>query len=153
MVQYDMAKNEKAPRRHDGRGEARFRRLTVKCTQCHQVSELYLSTDAHIVIFTCPSCLTPIMYFRQRIFVLTQEQMNKIKDGGQQTSISRLIRSIVSRGAREKAEDVVRRLQREVCLQSVAVKEERPVISRDEITDLRIMLATCSDSREFIESL
>ncbi|MGA2508266.1 MAG: hypothetical protein ABSF80_12400 [Chitinispirillaceae bacterium] len=44
--------------------------LNVKCPYCQQVSQIFLSTRVSVIILNCPSCQSPILYLRRKIFLL-----------------------------------------------------------------------------------
>ena len=44
--------------------------LHIKCPHCKQASQIFLSTSVSVIILNCPSCLSPIMYFKRKVVLL-----------------------------------------------------------------------------------
>jgi hypothetical protein len=144
--------------------------LTVQCPHCHQVSDIYLSTNACVIVLNCPTCMSPIMYFENKIFLLTDKQVSAIKDTTHNAAIMRMLDRIAhpevpvektaektSMKATARATNTSQSLA-EVS-GDVAVHDNSDLSSRDkdicsdDITNLRIELALCNDSQAFIDSL
>ena len=66
--------------------------LQVKCPHCNQVSEIFLSTNACVIILNCPTCFSPIMYFERKIFLLSKKQVEAIKDTTRNASVLKMPR-------------------------------------------------------------
>lgn len=137
-----------------------IKKVVIECSQCHQTCELFLSTDARIIIFNCPSCWTPVMYFRNRIFVLNQHQVDEIRNRAPQGSIMKILQKIV--GSSSAVSAVGQETEacascagsHEPCLVNTHGKlSGNRAITRDDITNLRISLETCKDAQQFIDSL
>lgn len=134
--------------------------LNVKCPQCGQVSQIYLSTSVCVIILNCPSCLSPIMYFRKKIFLLDPKQLKKITSAARNSMVSRLLDQIV--GAEATAHVSAKKSARlhhnatcgapAACHSAVENTDER-YISEDDCTNLRIELELCGDSKDFIDRL
>jgi hypothetical protein len=134
--------------------------LTVKCPHCLQVSQIYLSTNACVIILNCPSCLTPIMYFDRKIFLLTRNQVETIKNSQQESAVMRMLKRIVKTEApiRDTAGKIVRHCNTELVDRSFTFHQQQvstaeKYISEDDITNLRIELEVCRDSQQFIDRL
>ena len=65
--------------------------LTVQCPHCHQVSDIYLSTNACVIVLNCPTCMSAIMYFEKKIFLLNDKQVDAIKDTTHNAAIMRML--------------------------------------------------------------
>lgn len=140
--------------------------LTVQCPHCHQVSDIYLSTNACVIVLNCPTCMSPIMYFENKIFLLTDKQVNAIKDTTHNAAIMRMLDRIAhpevpvekaSLKATAHATNTSQSLS-EVSggapAHNISSRSSRDNdISPDDITNLRIELALCNDSQAFIDSL
>ena len=137
-----------------------IKKVVIECSRCRQTCELFLSTDARIIIFNCPSCWTPVMYFRNRVFVLSRHQVNEIRNRAPRGSIMKILQKIVGTGAEmPTAEHETHACascsgRQEPCLINHKVRApDGGTITRDDITNLRISLETCEDAQQFIDSL
>lgn len=144
--------------------------LTVQCPHCHQVSDIYLSTNACVIVLNCPTCMSPIMYFENKIFLLTDKQVSAIKDTTHNAAIMRMLDRIahpevpVEKGA-EKASlkataqsantsQSLSEVSGGLPAHNISKRSSRDRdISPDDITNLRIELALCNDSQAFIDRL
>jgi len=115
--------------------------------------------------------MSPIMYFENKIFLLTDKQVSAIKDTTHNAAIMRMLDRIahpevpVEKTAEKASMKATARTAN--TSQSLAeVSSDAAVlhdnsnqssrdkdISSDDITNLRIELALCNDSQAFIESL
>ncbi|MFP4520801.1 MAG: hypothetical protein ACLFQK_01520 [Fibrobacterota bacterium] len=56
--------------------------IVVKCPECGDISELFLTSDAHMIILNCPGCKTPMMYYYGNTFKIDEKEIEKFgKDG------------------------------------------------------------------------
>ncbi len=133
--------------------------LKVTCPHCHQVAEIFLSTNACVIILNCPSCSSPIMYFDQKIFILSDNQIEAIKNKARSSSMMNMLKEMAQP-------------EEQLPLQKTAVHEGHALacqsdsgtpcfgsapskihIGADDITNLRIELALCNDVQEFIKKM
>ncbi|MFP4163962.1 MAG: hypothetical protein ACLFQB_08975 [Chitinispirillaceae bacterium] len=127
--------------------------LSMKCPHCSQISDVFLSTNASVIILNCPLCMTPMLYFEKRIFPLSDEQIEDIRTSRQDRAVMRILQNIVHSdshsGQLESGGTAVKN-------QSKVISSAAPggkYITDDDITNLRIELETCRDTQEFIDSL
>jgi hypothetical protein len=135
--------------------------LNVKCPHCEQVSQIFLSSMVSVIILNCPSCLSPIMYFRRKIFLLDPQQLKKIKGNSRTSLVTRLLEQIA--GAEAAAQCPVNSKGTKYLHHNGAyvplshkltLEQARPRhITEDDCTNLRIELELCSDSKSFIDRL
>jgi len=132
--------------------------LTVKCPHCNQISEIFLSTNACVIILNCPTCLSPVMYFDRKIYPLSRTQIEEIKETRESGAMMKILERL------SKSEEPVVKTARKLAQASSSpvsncaglpgnhdhVREK--YISVDDITNLRIELALCDDSAAFINS-
>ena len=135
-------------------GEKMVKTLTMKCPHCNQIAEVFLSTNAYVIVLNCPACYSPIMYFEQKIFLLSKNQMEAIKGSTKNTTIMKILDKIANSEA-----------QRVPVVTKGFAEASSPVkvfhhntlydryISDDDIINLRIDLGLCNDSLEFIMRL
>jgi hypothetical protein len=151
---------EKRVRFRKAGGEKMVKTLTVRCPHCNQVADIFLSTNASVIILNCPTCFSPIMYFEDRIFLLSKNQVDAIKDNTTNASILKMLDRIAhserkaNRTAGKMTEVQTAKACRTPHLSVVPSKDKREkYICDDDITNLKIELALCTDSKDFIESL
>lgn len=135
--------------------------LTVECPHCHQVAEIYLSTNACVIILNCPSCSSPIMYFDQKIFILTPYQLEAIKNKTRSSSMNTLRNMIKSEQLPVKKNSIKTSentyiprfapVQRSSA--SLTANTRKIYIGSDDITNLKIDLAICRDVQEFVDTI
>ena len=136
--------------------------LNVTCPHCHQTAEIFLSTNACVIILNCPSCCSPIMYFDQKIFILSQSQVEAIKNKARSSSMMNLLRKMTK--PEEEPVHKLHALQHgtvtgpcntpHIPVHSPDRASERKIhIGSDDITNLRIDLALCNDVAEFIDRM
>lgn len=124
--------------------------LKVKCPQCKEVSDLFLGSEAYMIVLNCPACSTSLMYYYGKTFEIDEREMEKIQDNLQMTSVQGVLKNISSR---EQVRTV-----------AVPSAEFRPThkagspvrefpLGRDDITNLKIELALNKDAEDFIRSL
>ena len=107
--------------------------LTIQCPVCNEVSDLYLSINSDNIVLECPCCNSRLLWEKGHIDSVSDDDL---------TNISKM-------SSREAAE-----------IQTVPVHHEgAPIssrtgpISHDDIANLRIELATCTDINEFINRM
>jgi hypothetical protein len=136
--------------------------LKVTCPHCHQVAEIYLSTNACVIILNCPSCYSPIMYFDQKIFILSQNQVEAIKNKARGSAMMNMLKKIAQpEELPVKKSGAVCQSNEKNCLYSLPPNSTHSVssarhkihIAADDITNLRIELALCNDVQEFIDKI
>ena len=136
--------------------------LNVKCPHCEQVSQIFLSTTVCVIILNCPSCLSPIMYFKHKIFLLDPKQLKKITGASRNSMISKLLEQIagsetathcgVKKSAHQHQNGPASLLSGST-QKSVAVDQQEKYITDDDCTNLRIELELCNDSQDFINRM
>jgi hypothetical protein len=137
--------------------------VNIICPQCGQVSEIFLSTRASVVVLSCPSCLSPLIYLRRKTFLLDKPKLKKYRRKHRTLLASRLLEQIAdadtSTRCAVKRGGAVAASQRK-CGPALTAKrklivgrQEERYISEDDCINLRIELALCPDSKEFISHL
>lgn len=131
--------------------------LSMTCPHCNHIAELFLSTNACVIVLNCPSCFSPLMYFENKIFLLSKKQVDAIKDTTQNTTVLKVLDRIAH------TEPATESSAANSCKKSVNFNSsperwnnEHPQqrdISEDDITNLRIELALCNDVQDFIDGV
>lgn len=139
--------------------------LTVHCPHCHQVSDIYLSTNACVIVLNCPTCSSPIMYFEKKIFLLSKKQVDEIKDTTHNAAIMRMLDRIAhpEEPTHNNAKKITLTHSSSSSYQQVQSSSRAldfsdkhfrdNTICGDDLTNLRIELALCNDSQQFIDTM
>jgi hypothetical protein len=134
--------------------------LNVKCPHCEQVSQIFLSTTVCVIILNCPSCLSPIMYFKHKIFLLDPKQLKKITGASRSSMVSKLLEQIAeAETATHCSVKKTAQMHQNAApppapiSKATAVGQAEKYITEDDCTNLRIELELCNDSLEFINRI
>ena len=136
-----------------------IRNLNIQCPRCHSTCELFLSTNAPVVILNCPNCWAPMLHNENGVFALSQRQISDIVKKGD-FSIERLMEK-VTHGDTDEIQYAAAHTGLSVCHSDSSCSPSktsphsvlRSAITSDDIIDLRIVLETCHDSQELITRL
>jgi hypothetical protein len=134
--------------------------LSIDCPHCNKTFNVFLSSNASMVILNCPLCTTPLIYYKTRCFVLSKHQIERIRKSRQDTTVLKILHSI----AREEPqswrehETLGRRDGPRMPVGKYITTPARcgtsgSAITRDDIINLRIELETCADSKQFLERI
>jgi ribosomal protein S27E len=125
--------------------------LYVKCPQCKEVSELFLGSEAYMIVLNCPSCNAALMYYYGKSFEIDESEMEKIQGNLQMTTVQGILKNI---SAREQGKHAAVAQSVDVSPSHKAGSPVREVqIADDDITNLKIELALSKDVNDFINSL
>jgi endogenous inhibitor of DNA gyrase (YacG/DUF329 family) len=135
--------------------------LVVKCPHCQQVAEIFLSTSACVIVLNCPTCSSPIMYFDHKIFVLSNKQLEALKNNSRHNAMNEIKKLAQSPQipVPKKQTHHTRAEQSSMCKVTPRAAPRSGMFSRkihigrDEITNLKIELALCNDVQEFIDRM
>lgn len=130
--------------------------LYVKCPHCNEVSELFLGSEAYMIVLNCPSCSSALMYYYGKTFEIDEREIEKIQGNLQMTTVQGILKNI---SARENA--------KAPAALPAKVVEERPLrpthkagapvrpsfIRPDDILNLKIDLARAKDVNDFIQDI
>ena len=139
------------------RGGTMVQELKVKCPHCHQVAEIFLSTNACVIILNCPSCCSPIMYFDHKIFILSERQVEAIKNRTSNSPADVMRKKAqpeelpVKKNATCRGTGAPFGVSSEVA--SFQPHASKIHIGADDITNLKIELALCNDVSEFVDRI
>lgn len=133
--------------------------VKIQCPHCSDVYELYLSTKACVVVLNCPNCWTPILHNANGVHVLSDTIMERIRSRRHRAEVMDLLdkmdNDIAEPPVLEPDEKWLNGLDsdREPFVQCPVPVGDRDGITRDDILNLRIELATCRDAQQFIDKL
>lgn len=136
-----------------------IRIINIQCPHCHETCELYLSSNASVVILNCPDCWTPLLHNENGVFILTQDQIDEIISRND-FSIETLLEKVAQSGNGNDELMSVHGDKNEchsngknASPASSHFSVLRNAIGTDDIIDLHLGLRTCKDSLEFINNL
>jgi hypothetical protein len=135
--------------------------MIIQCPSCHEVSELFLSSNAAVIVLNCPHCWTPILSNKSGVYILPENNIKAIKTVKNDNDIMKLLDSMPvmeEQPSPAMREQKVRNYKYSHCQASNAASTtfagtRDDLISHDDITNLRIKLETCQDSKDFIDQL
>ena len=136
--------------------------LNIKCPHCEQVSQVFLSTTVSVIILNCPSCLSPIMYFRRKIFLLDPRQLKKFSGNSHDSIVFKLLEQLGGAEAAAPCSSKKAVQSAHMYKDSTVIpivnkltmeRFEEKYITGDDCTNLRIELELCTDSQQFIDRL
>lgn len=132
--------------------------LSMTCPHCNHIAELFLSTNACVIVLNCPSCFSPLMYFENKIFLLSKKQVDAIKGTTHNNTVLKVLDRIAN--AEPDAEFSVPDPHKKTIIpelspgcRSNGKNVRQRDISDDDITNLRIELALCKDVQAFVDAL
>ena len=120
------------------------------------ICDVFLSKNASVIMLTCPSCASPMLYFDDQVFILSKNQMDTIQNTRHGRAIMRIMEHIKQNAnvlssclsPDSSAGEVSKPLPKAPVRKS-PVRYEK-YITEDDVTNLRIELELCKDSKEFI---
>ena len=135
--------------------------LVVKCPHCQQVAEIYLSTNACVIVLNCPTCSSPIMYFDHKIFLLSNKQLEALKNNTRHNAMNEIRKMAQPPQLPVPKKQVQHKHvnQNSMCdisprtVISSGSSSKKILIGQDDITNLRIELALCNDVQQFIDKM
>lgn len=127
--------------------------LYVKCPHCKEVSELFLGSEAYMIVLNCPSCNSALMYYYGKTFEIDESEIEKIQGNLQMTTVQGILKNINAReGAKNQTSLIVKPAE-----SRATHKAGQPVrdgnIATDDITNLKIELNTSKDVNDFIKGI
>lgn len=124
--------------------------LYVKCPHCKEVSELFLGSEAYMIVLNCPSCNSALMYYYGKTFEIDESEIEKIQGNLQMTTVQGILKNISARETtRQQTATVSKSVEAPATHKAGAPVRDIPLID-DDITNLKIELALTKDVNDFI---
>ncbi len=127
--------------------------LHVKCPHCKEVSELFLGSEAYMIVLNCPSCNAALMYYYGKTFEIDEGEVEKIQGNLQMTTVQGILKNI---HARETGKTHTLPVTKHADVRPTH-KAGAPVregnFDGDDITNLKIELAMAKDVEDFIKNM
>lgn len=133
-------------------------KIKIQCPHCFEECELFLSTNAMVIVMNCPSCWTPLAAGKSGAMAISEDDMAQLAVDNRQKTMSRLLEklnSVTGAPKREHAKVLHSEASHKGHMGSdsdtnPSLTTDGCGITCDDITNLRIELATCEDSLDFI---
>lgn len=127
--------------------------LYVKCPHCKEVSELFLGSEAYMIVLNCPSCNSALMYYYGKTFEIDESEIEKIQGNLQMTTVQGILKNINAReNGKSQTSLIVKPAEQRATHKAGAPVRERH-IALDDITNLKIELNTSKDVNDFIQGI
>ncbi len=127
--------------------------LNIECPSCAESYRLFLSINTSMVILDCPMCYTSIIYFKGQTFLLSKNQLERIKNCKVESNVLKILQKITAEGTKVHCRQGRVQRYRGVEKHLPIIRSSLDHISHDDIINLRIELETCRDTAEFIERI
>ncbi len=127
--------------------------LYVKCPHCKEVSELFLGSEAYMIVLNCPSCNAALMYYYGKTFEIDESEIEKIQGNLQMTTVQGILKNISAReNTRQQTSGITKSPDARPTHKAGAPIREIPLVE-DDITNLKIELALNKDVNDFISHI
>jgi len=137
-----------------------IKQMKIQCPRCLERCQLNLSTDATVVVLNCPTCWTPILRHRSGVYVLSEHQMSLLSSEKSSQALMQMLNEMrAEKVDSPTAIDVVDNHKRELVKVPQTVtkpfisQRNQSYITKDDLVNLRIDLATCDDVMDFINRI
>jgi len=132
--------------------------ITVECPCCHDVWELYLTSNAFLIILNCPKCFKTLLYHHNTCSLIDQRQIRQLQMAEHEDALKDILKGIISGSPHitkvtARIAAVCARGAREPVMAHSLARDGAESITQDDITNLRIQLETCKDVMTFIKSI
>ncbi len=137
-----------------------IRSIEIKCPLCGEVSELFLSMNPTVIVLNCPECWTPLMYSRDEVRILSQNELNTIAAPETETVLDNFFDDITHQEETgghpapfQRGMPHSKKLTNRNLMLKTPEMPSRNVITADDIVDLRIELEQCDDVIQFLDKM
>jgi len=127
--------------------------ITVECPCCHDVWELFLTSNAFLIILNCPKCYKTLLYHHHKCSLIDQHQIKQLQSADEESAIRNILKGIIKKEAARPGGAPVRSEYQTAVLEMEKMRMVESRITRDDVTNLRIQLELCKDVKTFIDSL
>jgi hypothetical protein len=146
--------------------EDKMKTVTVQCPSCDEISDLYLGSEAFMIILNCPNCGSPLMYYYGKTFEINEEALEKIQKSEYLKNIGSLLKEISKCGIKIQKPKKVHSYEPAAKLK-IPKKRSGPHISihllgqpvraeyftKDDLLDLKIEIETSRSVRDFLSKI
>jgi hypothetical protein len=140
--------------------------VSIQCPKCEAVSDLYLGSEAFMIVLNCPNCGIPLIYYYGKNFEVNEIQIKQIQNNGYLKNAGDLLKSISQCGVKMNApksvkpyspvskiksrrQKIGRRYSNHLLGQSVRAE----YFTKDDLLNLKIELETCFCVEDFLSRI
>ncbi len=138
--------------------------ITVTCPKCNEVSDLFLGSEAYMIILNCPSCQTPLIYYRGKTSEVTSEELKKIEKSGLVKNAGNLLKEISQYGIKLQGEKTtkpfisgIKNYNSNKKFGNISPPISTPLragyFTKDDLINLKIELETCKSVTDFLKRI
>lgn len=141
--------------------------ISIKCPKCQEESELYLGSEAFMVILNCPNCGIPLIFYYGKTSVVTENELERLQKSGFLKNATHLLREISECGIKLNTPKSVKpytvtakRLNMtktkpfsSLTCHSVGMPIRADFFSKDDLVNLKIELETCQSVEDFLSRI
>ncbi len=127
--------------------------LYVKCPHCKEVSELFLGSEAYMIVLNCPSCNSALMYYYGKTFEIDENEIEKIQGNLQMTSVQGILKNINARETSKSHTSLIVKPAEQRASHKAGAPVRDVHLRGDDITNLKIDLALVKDVNDFINNM
>lgn len=127
--------------------------LYVKCPHCKEVSELFLGSEAYMIVLNCPSCNSALMYYYGKTFEIDESEIEKIQGNLQMTTVQGILKNINARETTKNHTSLIVKPAEARATHKAGAPVRDTHLGKDDITNLKIELNTSQDVNDFIKGI
>ncbi len=127
--------------------------LYVKCPHCKEVSELFLGSEAYMIVLNCPSCNSALMYYYGKTFEIDENEIEKIQGNLQMTTVQGILKNINARESSKGQTSMIVKPSDQRASHKAGTPIRELHLQGDDITNLKIELAMTKDINDFINNM
>ena len=127
--------------------------LYVKCPHCKEVSELFLGSEAYMIVLNCPSCNSALMYYYGKTFEIDETEIEKIQGNMQMTTVQGILKNINARENTKTSTSLIVKPSDARATHKAGTPVREAHIKGDDITNLKIDLNRVQDVNDFIRDM
>jgi ssDNA-binding Zn-finger/Zn-ribbon topoisomerase 1 len=113
-----------------------------------------------MLVFKCPNCNSPLVYYKNRCFIISKKQIEKISKTKSDSSIIKILDNITKKHSKKTIKENSY-LSQDALFNNSIYKDDynrnfsrnSNYITKDDIINLKIELETCTDCKQFIDKI
>ncbi len=127
----------------------------IQCPHCGVCCEIAMTHGVDIVVLSCPSCSTPLVFYHGQTFAIDAAELRYLKSQGHVREAEGWIRPSAQRAAPSEVlpEPEAQGAPQVAPAMPAATRERHQVIDDDAILNLRIDLERCESVDDFLKLL
>lgn len=127
----------------------------IQCPHCGVCCEIAMTHGVDIVVLSCPSCATPLVFYHGQTFAIDAAELRYLKSQGHVREAEGWIRPAAPRAAPPEIlpQPQSQELAERTPDAAVSPRERHQAIDDDAILNLRIDLERCESVDDFLKLL